>query len=115
MIAYLYYNYGNQIRRLIMKYIFIISIFLFSFLFAADNTAFIKVDGMVCSVNCVGKVNDVVEGIAGVKDVKVDFKKGIATVVYDSDKIGKKAAILAGLKENTRYGVSFLDESSQQL
>tara|TARA_B100001996_G_scaffold314396_1_gene256986 strand:- start:154 stop:447 length:294 start_codon:yes stop_codon:yes gene_type:complete len=97
-----------------MKYIIIISTLFLTFLIAEENTALIKVEGMSCPVNCVGKVNKVVGDIEGVKDVSVDFEKGIATVVYDDKRLGQKA-ILAGLEEYTRYKVSYMGEGSPTL
>ena len=88
-----------------MKYTILILTLTLSYLSAKDNTAYIKVDGMQCSYSCVGKVNSVVQKMDGVKECIVDFDKGIATVVFDDQKLETKD-IVKGLKINTAYTVS---------
>ena len=88
-----------------MKYTILILTLALSFLSAKDNTTYIKVDGMQCSYSCVGKVNSVVQKLDGVKECTVDFNKGIATVVFDDQKL-KTKDIVEGLKTNTAYTVS---------
>jgi len=88
-----------------MKYTILILTLALSFLSAKDNTTYIKVDGMQCSYSCVGKVNSVVQKLDGVKECTVDFDKGIATVVFDDQKL-KTKDIVEGLKTNTAYTVS---------
>ena len=88
-----------------MKYTILILTLAISFLSAKDNTAYIKVDGMQCSYSCVGKVSSVVQKLDGVKECTVDFDKGIATVVFDDQKL-KTKDIVEGLKTNTAYTVS---------
>ena len=88
-----------------MKYTLLILTLALSFLTAKDNTAYIKVDGMQCSYSCVGKVSSVVQKLDGVKECTVDFDKGIATVVFDDQKLETKD-IVEGLKTNTAYTVS---------
>jgi copper chaperone CopZ len=88
-----------------MKYTILIITLALSFLSAKDNTTYIKVGGMQCSYSCVGKVNSVVQKIDGVKECTVDFDKGIATVVFDDQKL-KTKDIVEGLKTNTAYTVS---------
>ena len=88
-----------------MKYTILILSLALSFLTAKDNTTYIKVDGMQCSYSCVGKVNSVMQKIDGVKECIVDFDKGIATVVFDDQKLEIKD-IVEGLKTNTAYKVS---------
>ena len=88
-----------------MKYILLILTLALSFLTAKDNTAYIKVDGMQCSYSCAGKVNSVMQKMDGVKESTVDFDKGIATVVFDDQKLETKD-IVEGLKTNTVYTVS---------
>ena len=88
-----------------MKYTILILTLALSFLSAKDNTTYIKVGGMQCSYSCVGKVNSVVQKIDGVKECTVDFDKGIATVVFDDQKL-KTTDIVEGLKTNTAYTVS---------
>ena len=59
-------------------------------LVAKDNTTYIKVDGMQCSYSCAGKVSSVVQKMDGVKECNVDFDKGMATVVFDDQKLETK-------------------------
>ena len=94
-----------------MKYIIISSTLFLSILFAEDNTTVLKVDGMMCSYSCAGKVSTVVQNMKGVKDCSVDFEKGVATVVYDDKKVVEKD-ILEGLNKETSYKVSLVDSKS---
>jgi copper chaperone CopZ len=89
----------------IMKYTILIITFSFSFLIAKDNIVLLKVDGMQCSYSCAGKVSSVVQKIEGVKECVVDFDKGIATVVFDDQKLETKD-IVDGLSTQTAYKVT---------
>jgi len=80
-------------------------LFISSLLFSGDNTAKVKVTGMMCSYSCVSKVNAVINDIDGVKSCSVDFNKGEATVIYDDDKVGSKE-IVNVLTEKTDYKVT---------
>ena len=80
-------------------------LFISSMLLAGDNTAKVKVTGMMCSYSCVSKVNAVINDIDGVKSCSVDFNKGEATVIYDDDKVGFKE-IVSVLTEKTNYKVT---------
>ena len=80
-------------------------LFISSILLAGDNTAKVKVTGMMCSYSCVSKVNAVINDIDGVKSCSVDFNKGEATVIYDDDKVGSKE-IVSVLTEKTDYKVT---------
>ena len=80
-------------------------LFISSLLFSGDNTAKVKVTGMMCSYSCVSKVNSVINDIDGVKSCSVDFNKGEATVIYDDDKVGSKE-IVNVLTEKTDYKVT---------
>ena len=80
-------------------------LFISSMLLAGDNTAKVKVTGMMCSYSCVSKVNAVINDIDGVKSCSVDFNKGEATVIYDDDKVGSKE-IVNVLTEKTDYKVT---------
>ena len=80
-------------------------LFISSMLLAGDNTAKVKVTGMMCSYSCASKVNAVINDIDGVKSCRVDFNKGEATVIYDDDKIGSKE-IVSVLTEKTDYKVT---------
>ena len=82
-------------------------LFISSILFAGDNTAKIKVNGMMCSYSCVSKVNTVIKNIDGVKSCSVDFDKGEATVVYDDEKVASKD-IVNILTKKTDFKVSGL-------
>ena len=95
-----------------MKYISIIPLVIFTTLLAKDNTAYVKVDGMMCGYSCAGKVSKVVQNINGVKECDVDFEKGIATVLYDDKKLEEKD-IVQSLKSNTSYKVSLLDNQNK--
>ena len=46
----------------------------------------IKIDGMSCQ-HCVKTVTDVMMGIDGVSQVKVNLKRGTATVKYDPESV----------------------------
>ena len=96
-----------------MKYFLITFSFIFSLLIAKENTALLKVNGMVCSYSCAGKVNSVVQKIDGVKDSSVDFNKGIATIKYDGSKIADKD-IVETLKNKTMYKVSIIDSKNDK-
>jgi len=92
-----------------MKYIIILSSsLLLSTLIAKDNTTLVKVDGMMCSYSCAGKVSTVVQSMKGVKECSVDFEKGIATVVYDEKEVVEKD-IVEGLSKDTPYKVSLVE------
>jgi copper chaperone CopZ len=93
-----------------MKNIILFTAFALSSILAKDNTALIKVDGMVCNYSCSGKVSSIVQNINGVKECSVDFEKGIATVVYDDKKIEEKD-IVEGLITNTQYKAVLLDNN----
>jgi copper chaperone CopZ len=93
----------------IMKYTLLITTFAFSLLIAKDNTVLLKVDGMQCSYSCVGKVSSVVQKMDGVKECIVDFDKGMATVVFDDQKLEPKD-IVEGLRTNTAYKVTEFKE-----
>ena len=80
-------------------------LFISSLLFSGDNTAKVKVTGMMCSYSCVSKVNAVINDIDGVKSCSVDFNKGEATVIYDDDKVGSKE-IVNVLTKKTNYKVT---------
>ena len=60
------------ISKKIMKYISIIPLVIFTTLLAKDNTAYVKVDGMMCGYSCAGKVSKVVQDLKGVKEYDVD-------------------------------------------
>ena len=86
-------------RSLLTSIILVISI-----AYAGDNTTVLKVDGMMCSYSCAGKVNSIVQKIDGVKQSSVDFAKGIATVTYDDRKVNRNDIIM-NLKKNTSYSI----------
>ena len=87
-------------------------LFISSLLFSGDNTAKVKVTGMMCSYSCVSKVNAVINDIDGVKSCSVDFNKGEATVIYDDDKVGSKE-IVNVLTEKTDYKVTEMANDSR--
>ena len=90
-------------RSLLTSIILVISI-----AYAGDNTTLLKVDGMMCSYSCAGKVSKIVQNMNGVKNCSVDFNKGVATVVYDDEKVVEKE-IVEGLKNKTSYKVTLVD------
>lgn len=65
----------------------IISIILGSLMFATDVTMLYSVDGMMCSSNCPGKVNESLKGVDGVKSCKVDFETKTATIIFNDEKV----------------------------
>ena len=95
-----------------MKYTLIFPLVIFTTLLTKDNTAYIKVDGMMCGYSCAGKISKVVQNLKGVKECNVDFEKGIATVLYDDKKLEEKD-IVQSLKSNTSYKVSLLDNQNK--
>ena len=76
-----------------MKYL-LFSLSLISFLFAKDNTTYLKVNGMQCSYSCADKVSNIVQNIDGVKDCSVDFAGGVATVVLMTKSLDQKILYL---------------------
>ena len=88
-----------------MKYLTIAILLFSTLLLAKDNKTTLKVDGMRCQYSCTGKVATVVENIKGVKECNVDFKKGVATVVYDEQKLDSKE-IVDALNDETSYKFS---------
>ena len=103
--------YIIRIIGAIMKFILPILVISLSFLYAKDNTTYIKVDGMQCSYSCAGKVNSVVQNMKGVKESTVDFAKGVATVTYDEKKTNS-SKIVEGLKKNTSYTVQLVNATT---
>ena len=95
-----------------MKYTLILASLIVSIALAGDNTAYLKVDGMMCGYSCSGKVSTVVQNLKGVKDCNVDFEKGMATVVYDDKKIEEKD-ILESLENKTSYKVTLVEASNK--
>ena len=96
-----------------MKNLMLMVIFLISYSFAGDNTAKVKVDGMVCSYSCSGKVSSIVQKIDGVKECNVDFDKGIATIKYDDTKIEQKD-IVKGLESNSKFKATLIKAELKQ-
>ena len=96
-----------------MKSLLTSIILVISIAYAGDNTTVLKVDGMMCSYSCAGKVSNIVQNMKGVKDCSVDFDKGVATVVYDDEKVVEED-IVEGLKKETSYKVSLVDFKSSK-
>ena len=94
-----------------MKFLLLLFSFL-SIISAKENTAYLKVDGMQCSYSCAGKVSDVVQKMEGVKNCTVDFSKGVATIVYDDQKL-KSNDIISAVQVNTSYVASEMCEKSK--
>ena len=93
-----------------MKYAIIFTVLILSMIWAKENTTLIKIDGMVCSYSCSGKVTNIVQKMDGIKNCSVDFNKGVATVVYDDKKVDEKD-ILDDLMTKTSYKASLLEEN----
>ena len=87
-----------------MMKILIINIILGSFMFASEITKLYSVDGMMCSANCPGKVNESLKGIDGVKSCKVDFETKTATIIFNDEKVTSKE-IAELISEATYYKV----------
>lgn len=66
----------------------------------------LKIEGMSCEM-CSKKVNDSLSGIDGVSDVKVDLKKGTATVMQEgvSDDDLVRAVLDAGFRSKVKHGL----------
>ena len=94
-----------------MKHL-LLSFCLLSIIIAKENTTYLKVDGMQCSYSCTGKVTNVVKKMEGVKDCSVDFSKGVATIVYDDQKL-KSNDIISAVQVNTSYKASEMCEKSK--
>ena len=69
-----------------------------------EKISMFKVDGMMCLSGCVVKVNSVANSIDGVKEARVDFKKGILTVKYDSLKLSEEL-IVSEISQKTTYSI----------
>ncbi len=72
---------------------------------AAELTVSYKVDGMMCSTNCPGKVNEALKGVDGIKSCNVDFDTKTATVIYNDEKINSDA-IAKTISKGTYYKVT---------
>ncbi|MBQ9485687.1 MAG: cadmium-translocating P-type ATPase [Clostridia bacterium] len=59
-----------------------------------DDEMEIKIEGMMCE-HCKKRVTEAIESVNGVKKVKIDLKKKIATVKGDADIAAVKAAVVA--------------------
>jgi copper chaperone CopZ len=95
-----------------MKNILFLSIMLSSFAYSKENTTYLKVNGMQCSYSCASKVADVVKKVNGVKDCSVDFDDGVATVVFDDQKL-KSNDIISAVQVNTSYTVTEMCDKSK--
>ena len=73
---------------------------IYTTLLLKDNTAYVKVDGMMCGYSWAGKVSKVIQNLKGVKKCDVDFGNGIASVLYDDKKLEERD-IVQSLKSNT--------------
>jgi len=69
----------------------------------AKDKITLKVDGMSCE-HCVRTVTKALQKLDGVKKAKVNLKKGLAEVKYDSEKVGADDLIKA--VENAGYKAS---------
>ena len=58
-----------------------------SMIFGKDVTTSYLVDGMMCSMNCPGKVNESLKDVDGIKSCKVDFATKTATIIYNDEKL----------------------------
>ena len=67
--------------------IVILYIIIESFLFGAELTVSYQVDGMMCAMNCPGKVNEALKGIEGIKSCNVDYETKTATIIYNDEQI----------------------------
>ena len=76
----------------------------FGFLFSGESTATYRVEGMMCGGNCPQKVNNSLNGIAGIKSCKVDFESKTTTVVFDDEKINSDK-IAKTITDKTYYKV----------
>jgi copper chaperone CopZ len=61
----------------------------------------VPVSGMTCG-GCCTKVETAVAELDGVVDVKADYKKGVATIVYEEDKI-ELASIIDTINTKTSF------------
>ena len=76
-----------------LKFMLIIPIFVsmtLSSLNAKDVSVKYTVDGMMCSSNCPGKVNEALKGMDGIKSCNVDFETKTATVIYNDTVLDPK-------------------------
>ena len=67
--------------------VLIVNILLGSFIFTADITMLYSIEGMMCSANCPGKVNESVKDVDGVKSCKVNFETKTATIIFNDEKL----------------------------
>ena len=84
---------------------------LLSFSLAGTATSTFSVEGMMCAKGCVGKVNNAINSVDGVKTIDVDFNKSVATVTFDDQK-ANEGQILAALKSGTSYSCNVKDKAS---
>ena len=93
------------------------NIIYFSFslaLLCSNKISTFKVDGMMCFDGCVVKVYSIVKSIEGVKDSRVDFKKGLLTVSYDSLLVNENL-IIENLSNKTTYKVKEYQEKTNKI
>lgn len=91
----------------------LVSLFTIGLLFAGENTATYKVDGMMCKMNCPSKVVDAVKALEGVKNCDVNFDSKTAVVTFDNDKIDSEK-IATVMAEATYYKVTPMNKENNK-
>ena len=82
-----------------------------SFCFSAESVY--DVNGMMCGVGCVNKINAQMSTLDGVDTYNVDFEKKMMTVTYDDAKISE-ADIAAILNEKATYKCTVQKEEKKK-
>lgn len=75
-----------------------------------EKQAVLSIEGMTCG-GCALSVKSVVKKIDGVRDAKVDWKKGRAVVTFDPDRVTAEQ-IAATIQEKLTYETEVIDEGN---
>ena len=70
-----------------------------------------SVEGMMCGVACVNKIQAQIGSLEGVSSCAVNFEKGVMQVDYDESKLNDNQ-IIAHLAKNTTYKATLLDANT---
>lgn len=67
---------------------------------AANSEVDLKIEGMMCEVNCAGKIKEEVKSMPGVADCEIDFESKTAHVKFDNQSTSKEDITAAIEKVN---------------
>ena len=91
---------------------FILLFLLSSFILSADKESTFSVEGMMCGVGCVKKIEKNIGALDGVIDCDVNFDSASMSVKYD-DQILSDDKIISTLNDNTSYKCSMKKKDSR--